>query len=50
MQGSDKTELEVHGSAAAGLKVKSSYKFSWEVHSSAITGGSQCQNMVKGKP
>ena len=38
VQGSDKTMLEVHGSVGAWLKVKNSYKFRREVHSSATAG------------
>ena len=41
VQDSDKTKLEVHGSARAWLKVKNSYKIMREVHSSATAGARQ---------
>ena len=48
MQGSDKTNLEVHGSVRAQLRVKNSYKIRREVHNSATAGARQCQNDVRG--
>ena len=41
VKGSDKTKLEVHGSARAQLRVKNSYKIRREVHSSATAGARQ---------
>ena len=41
VQDSDKTKLEVHGSVGAQLKVKNSYNFRREVHSSATAGARQ---------
>ena len=36
VQESDKTELEVHGSVGAQLKVKNSYNFRRELYSSTL--------------
>ena len=41
VQGSDNTNLEVHDSVRAQLKVKNSYKIRQEVHSSVTAGAKQ---------
>ena len=41
VQGSDKTKLDVLGSVGEWLKVKNSYRFRREVHSSATAGARQ---------